>query len=297
MNRVAAVVAALLALTWTRADPPPAEEPLDPETVWASVEPTADEGAHAGSGMEGDRPEGAFPIVMGTRGTPVPPSAEAGFPGSLSAGEPLVRRDAAERQAVAAPSRPAAGGSWLRSLGSLVAVIGLIALLAWGYRAAGGGLTALRPRRSGVIELVSRVSLSPRQSLCLVRVGPRMVLVGASGDRLTSLDVIEDAALVAQLAGDAERARNGGGAAFQTLLESQAAQLCGEEEQGQRGEGAKGQRGWLPRLPQRREADRAAERFDSAPPDEEAPSIVRLTEAKRALLATMRRIQSAVRAG
>ncbi|RMF81313.1 MAG: hypothetical protein D6744_07280, partial [Planctomycetota bacterium] len=94
---------------------------------------------------------------------------------------------------------------WWRSIGSLAAVVALIVLLAWGYRAAAtsGWNIVGRPRRPGVVQVISRAALSPRQSICLVRVGPRMVLVGVTADHVRPLDVIDDAALVAQLAGDA----------------------------------------------------------------------------------------------
>lgn len=97
------------------------------------------------------------------------------------------------------------GGGWLRSIGSLGAVVAVILFLAWGYRATtSGAAIRLRARRPGLIQIVSRTSLSNRQSLCLVRVGPRMVLVGMSGDGLRTLDVIDDADLVSRLAGEAE---------------------------------------------------------------------------------------------
>ena len=112
--------------------------------------------------------------------------------------------------------------SWVRSTGSLAGVLGLIVLLAWGYRrVAGAGRLTLggRARRPGLIEVISRTSLSARQSLCLVRVGPRMVLIGVSGDRLSALDVIDDADLTARLAGE-QRSQDqaGSGAAFEQLL-------------------------------------------------------------------------------
>lgn len=103
------------------------------------------------------------------------------------------------------PRAAAAGPSWTRTVAALAAVVALIALLAWGYRAFGGGGVghALRQRRPGIIQIISRAPISPRQSLCLVRVGPRLVLIGVSPDRMQSLDVIADAELTARLAGSA----------------------------------------------------------------------------------------------
>lgn len=119
------------------------------------------------------------------------------------------------------PGRP-----WLRSSLALGGVVALIVLLAWGYRTVAGGGFALsgRVRRPGLIEVISRTSLSPRQALCLVRVGPRLVLVGVSGDRLTRLDGIDDPDLTARLVGESQRARGDSHAArFQNVLEHEAA--------------------------------------------------------------------------
>ena len=127
---------------------------------------------------------------------------------------------------------PALGGrparaqySVTRTLGALAGVIGLIVLLAWGYRAMTGGKLALlnKTRRPGLIELVSKMSLSPRQTLCLVRVGPRLVLIGQSAERLRTLDVIDDADLVARLIGEVARERTGSSQAdFNDCLEREA---------------------------------------------------------------------------
>jgi flagellar biogenesis protein FliO len=86
--------------------------------------------------------------------------------------------------------------SWTRTILSLAAVVALIALLAWGYRLTGGwarGASFFNAgRRTQLLEVVGRTSLSPRHSLCLVRMGGRVVLVGLSGDRMTALDSVGD---------------------------------------------------------------------------------------------------------
>lgn len=136
--------------------------------------------------------------------------------------ETLAPRRAAPTVERAAPQT---SGSWMRSIASLAGVLALIGLLSWGYRcAAGGSLSlAMRGRRPGLIEIVARSPLSPRQSLCLVRVGSRLTLVGVSGDRMTQLDVIDDAAAVASLLGESRQvaaAREAAG--FQHSLEQEA---------------------------------------------------------------------------
>ena len=108
------------------------------------------------------------------------------------------------------PARPAA--SSLRTTLALGGVLGLITLLAWGYRVAAGRGTGWRwnsrGRHPGLIEVVSRATLSPRQSLCLVRVGPRLVLLGVTPDAVRALDVIADGSLSAALLGQATSQRS-----------------------------------------------------------------------------------------
>lgn len=141
----------------------------------------------------------------------------------------VERREAnSEREA-----RPGVGGSWLRTGGSLAAVVALIVLLAWGYRAVTpGGLPLARTRHPGLIEVVSRLGLSPRHALFLVRVGPRLVLCGVSPERISVLDTIDDPDLATRLAGQAAAARPDSSLAdFHRCLES-AERVSGHEEDG-----------------------------------------------------------------
>jgi flagellar protein FliO/FliZ len=93
---------------------------------------------------------------------------------------------------------------WWRTLGALVLVVALIFGLRWvlrrtsRLRSAGGG--------GQVIEVLSRTSISPRQSLLLVRVGQSLLVVGA-GETLTTLAQIDDPTQVAELLGSIEQAR------------------------------------------------------------------------------------------
>jgi flagellar biogenesis protein FliO len=106
-------------------------------------------------------------------------------------------------------------------------VIALIVLLAWGYRLVTGGgarLSAMaRARHPGLIEVISRASLGSRQTLHLVRVGPQLILIGATHDALRTLSVIDDPDLVARLAGKQAHQQSASRApAFQTCLEKEA---------------------------------------------------------------------------
>lgn len=90
-----------------------------------------------------------------------------------------------------------------RVLMSLALVIGLILFLKWG----GKKFFALPSSgASGVMQVVSRTPLAPKQQLLLVRVGRRLVVVGDSAGRLTALDHITDADEVAQLLGQSQSA-------------------------------------------------------------------------------------------
>jgi flagellar biosynthetic protein FliO len=102
------------------------------------------------------------------------------------------------------PRAPDNTSLWWRTLGALTLVIGLILGMRWVLRR-----TSRMRSSSGssqVIEVLSRTSISPRQSLLLVRVGQRMLVVGA-GETLTTLAEIDDPTQVAELLGSVEQAR------------------------------------------------------------------------------------------
>jgi flagellar biogenesis protein FliO len=127
------------------------------------------------------------------------------------------------------PTAPAASSVW-RTTAALGAVVALILLLAWGYRAvASGGRLALSNRKPGLIEVLSRTALSPRQSLCLVRIGPRLVLLGVTPESVRALDVIPDADVAAQLTGQAAARRaDSSSAEFARCLEQQSRAYAAE---------------------------------------------------------------------
>ena len=97
------------------------------------------------------------------------------------------------------PGRP----DMLRNLLSLVLVLGVIALAAWAFRR-----YVLRQKRfftPGAVEILARTSLSPRQSLCLVKLADRLLLVGVSPNHLAALDRVEDQEEVARILGHLEK--------------------------------------------------------------------------------------------
>ncbi|MFQ5429129.1 MAG: FliO/MopB family protein [Phycisphaerae bacterium] len=92
------------------------------------------------------------------------------------------------------------GASW-----PLCVVLGLVGLFAIGARR-----WMPRSGRWGggeAIRVLARRSLGGKQSLCLVRLGRRLVLVGITPDRITSLLEVGQPEEVASLLGDLERAR------------------------------------------------------------------------------------------
>lgn len=142
--------------------------------------------------------------------------------------EPLARHvGRAGRIPIAAgEGAPRESTSWVRTSAALAGVVALIVLLGWGYRAAAGAATrwplALRARNHGVLELVARMPVAPRQSVCLLRVGPRLVLLGVGGDGLRPLDVIDDADAAARLVAQARGAAPATSGDFQRALQAEA---------------------------------------------------------------------------
>jgi flagellar biosynthetic protein FliO len=148
-----------------------------------------------------------------------------------------VRKGAGEEWPILAdrPSRPAArpetaaplGG--LLDLGRLLRVglaLGLVLLLM-------GGLFALMRRlqstagskgREGMLEFLVRTSVGPKQSLLLVRLGSRVLLLGVTAERIQTLQVIRDPEEVERL-GVPEASSTG---RFQELLGGMRAAFGGE---------------------------------------------------------------------
>lgn len=94
------------------------------------------------------------------------------------------------------------GVSWsLRDWWPLAMVLGLIGALALFMR-------KFMPARrllgaSDLLEVVSRMSLSSKQSLVLVRMGQRILLLGVTGDQINTLCLVEDPDQVAMIVGRA----------------------------------------------------------------------------------------------
>ncbi len=72
----------------------------------------------------------------------------------------------------------------------LAGVLLLIVILAWLFRRY--ILAQKRPGSSLSLDVVARATIGPRQSLCLVKLGRHLVLVGLSPNHMAALDTVED---------------------------------------------------------------------------------------------------------
>lgn len=85
---------------------------------------------------------------------------------------------------------------WLKTLGALAVVAGLIFAVRWLLRRLG---VAAPVDQAGPMEVLARASVAPRQQLLLVRLGKRLVLIGAGGGTMTTLAEVSDQAEVDEL--------------------------------------------------------------------------------------------------
>lgn len=113
------------------------------------------------------------------------------------------------RSPKAASNRPASTGaasssySLWRLMGSLALVLGMIFAARWlGRRFL--GLSSARDS-SGVIQVLCKSVLSPKQRLLLVQVGRRMVLVADCGSQMNALCEITDPEEIATLSGQIQQ--------------------------------------------------------------------------------------------
>ncbi len=104
--------------------------------------------------------------------------------------------------------------------------MGLILALRWLLRRLGAGRGS--PGASGEVELLSRTPLSARHSVLLVRVGKRVLVVGAGGDNLRMLTEIEDPEEISQLLVAARK--TSGGLGFTRALSNWRGRMAATDE-------------------------------------------------------------------
>ncbi len=105
-----------------------------------------------------------------------------------SKARPIKRRAASDRPR-AIKQNKAVGVEWYRNgFVALGAVLLLIAIVAWGLKRFGP-----KAQLGGsAIRILSRSHLSPKQSLALIRVSDRVMLVGITPDRISHLTTFDD---------------------------------------------------------------------------------------------------------
>lgn len=121
--------------------------------------------------------------------------------------QPGVIHRAATAPSAATASTDQGGFDTSRVLWSLTAVLGLIVILRWGgKRLAASGAVG---RQARAINVLGRSYLSSKHQILIVQVGRRVLVLGESGQQLTTLSEITDAdeiaALIGQLRGSESR--------------------------------------------------------------------------------------------
>ena len=124
--------------------------------------------------------------------------------GAAAGGWSFGRKDEANKTV----ARAGETGSWsLRDFLPLASVVALILIAAWVVK------RSMPARRlltgSGVLEIVARTPLSGKQTLVLVRMGPGLLLLGATPDRISRLGSVKDPEQVALMLGEIESTKPG----------------------------------------------------------------------------------------
>ncbi len=111
---------------------------------------------------------------------------------------------------------------WYRNgFGALAIVLVLIVAVYWLVRRY---LPAARAGDSGVLRVVARTGLTPKQSLMLIRLPRRFVLVAVSQNRVDTLCAVDDAEEVADLFARVHAPLPGGQQQFEGLLQAEEAE-------------------------------------------------------------------------
>lgn len=107
----------------------------------------------------------------------------------------------------AIPGRGTMAMGWVRTFGALALVIGLIFLARMGLRRlTPGGATPTR--LGGALQVLGRTTMGPRQSVVLMRVGQRILVVGESAGAMRTLAEVCEPEEVADLLAQVSRAQS-----------------------------------------------------------------------------------------
>lgn len=186
--------------------------PVQADSEFQPVAPQAGDGSAAEASSENARRSDRTPRTI------TPPGEEAG--------RPLSRPEGAA---------PSLGAFW-STLGALGIVVVLILGLArvWKKHGPMAGIGG----EQGTIELIGRRVIGPRQTIFLVRLGSRVLVIGASPEGLRTLAEVTDPVEVDYLAGFSREpdAENGWTQTFRSLFRKRSSHSAGEEAIRERGE-------------------------------------------------------------
>ena len=82
---------------------------------------------------------------------------------------------------------------------------------------------------SPIVSVMARTQLAPRQWVCLVRCGRRVLVVGLTGERITTLSEITDGEEVTELLGQCEQMRaDSASSSFGRIFQREAREMTDE---------------------------------------------------------------------
>lgn len=139
-------------------------------------------------------------------------------------------RAASESSEIARRSRGGAAWSYtdLMPLGVVLGLIILVAAVIKKYLPNKG----LVGSSGGLLEVVARTPVSPKQSVTLVRIGRRFLLLGVSPERITTLCMVDDAQGSAELMADlSSRRPDSSASAFAKSFNDEAGEFDEESDE------------------------------------------------------------------
>jgi flagellar biogenesis protein FliO len=142
-------------------------------------------------------PAGTAPPASELRGAGPPALRGGQRPSARAITRPASRERAAADRPAGSRLRPA--GSWLGSLLSLAAVVAMIVLGAKLWKKHGPPARTALPTEA--LDVLGRRALDPRQSIYLVRLGSRILVLGSTAGGLSTLAEISDPVEVDLVAG------------------------------------------------------------------------------------------------
>jgi flagellar protein FliO/FliZ len=127
-------------------------------------------------------------MMLGLLGLARTASAQTTMPSSEARSVSATSRPSPESELVEKPEEEGLGIG--RTVLALAVVVALIFITRAIVRRCGGAC-GVSPNK-GPLEIVHRVATGPRQQLLMVRLGRRMLLIGATPERLTYLTEVSD---------------------------------------------------------------------------------------------------------